>query len=65
MKTLICTNCLKTVSVADAAPGTDVKCPECGKDFSVPAAYTPAVASNPVPLVMESGGLQFAGSVPA
>lgn len=49
MKTLICTNCLKTVSVADAAPGTDVNCPECGKSFAVPAGYTPAVASAPVP----------------
>lgn len=50
MKTLICTNCLKTVSVPDAAPGSDVNCPECGKSFAVPAAYTPTVAAEPVPV---------------
>lgn len=49
MITLVCPHCLKSVSVADAAAGTTAPCPSCGKDFPVPARYTPVVADDRPP----------------
>ena len=49
----ICPACLKPVDVPDAAAGTDVPCPACGKVLAVPRTYTPAVqepsADRPAP----------------
>ena len=46
---LLCPNCMKSVSVADEAAGTEAPCPDCGKPFAVPARYYPLVAEPPPP----------------
>lgn len=40
---------MKSVSVPDDAAGKETPCPECGEPFSVPARYTPVVATAPPP----------------
>lgn len=42
----ICLSCYKMTELPDAAAGTRVDCPNCGKTIDVPVKYTPDVAAG-------------------
>ena len=41
---LLCPFCQKAITLPDSAAGTDVDCPECGREFAAPQLYTPPPA---------------------